>query len=132
MIILDTHTLIWWAHTPNRLPPKVRQLIDRERSLGGVFISSISIWEFNLLVKSGRVNIKMDPESWAEEIENLNGITFIPVDNQIAAKSVNLPGSFHSDPADRIIVATARENGATLITSDQKIRAYKEVQTIWD
>ena len=75
--------------------------------------------------------LTMDVESWLEKVENLPGIQFVPVDTAIARKSVMLPDTLHSDPADRIIIATSRQLGATLITSDQKIRSYKHVKTLW-
>ena len=78
-----------------------------------------------------KISLNLDLDRWIEKVEKLPFLRFIPVNNQIAQKSVNLPGVFHSDPADRIMVATAREKGAVFITSDEKIRKYQHVQTIW-
>ena len=73
----------------------------------------------------------LDTDIWIEKITSLPYVQFIPVDNSIAAKSVTLPGEFHNDPADRMIITTAREKGVVLITADERIRQYAFVQTLW-
>jgi len=75
--------------------------------------------------------MKMDTESWLVEAEKIPAISFIPIDVEIAIKSANLPGTFHKDPADRMIVALARHLALPVVTADQKILAYQHVQTIW-
>jgi PIN domain nuclease of toxin-antitoxin system len=131
MIILDTHVLVWWISNPEKLSPKVRQLIEKEMSKGVIHISSISVWEIYLLVKKERLQFAMDTDEWLKQIESLPFVAFIPVDNTIAAMSVMLPGEFPNDPADRIIVATAREKGTPLVTMDERIRKYPHIKTIW-
>lgn len=131
MTILDTHVLIWWISDPDKISQKVKRLINKEIKNGKIGVSSISVWEIYMLVKRGRLKLSMDTDKWVEKIENLPFIEFIPVNNKIASSSVNLPGQFHLDPADRMIVATARERGATLLTSDQKIRKYPSVKSLW-
>ena len=131
MILLDTHALLWWVNDPKKLSFKAAKKINEEKAEGIIFVSSISVWEISLLIKKNRLGLNLDAQDWFKEIETLPFIQFVPIDNHIAAKSVNLPGEFHSDPADRIIVATAREKGADLVTSDEKIRKYQHVQTIW-
>ncbi|MBI2593357.1 type II toxin-antitoxin system VapC family toxin [Candidatus Daviesbacteria bacterium] len=131
MILIDTHVLLWWIGDRKKLSLKATKIFSEQSQQGLIFVSSISIWEICLLLKKKKISLLMDTESWIEQIEKLPYIQFVPVDNRIAAKSVNLPGQFHSDPADRIIVATAREMGAVLVTSDDKIRKYPHIQTIW-
>lgn len=131
MIILDTHVFIWWVSNSEKLPKKLKDLIKGEREKGSVLISSISIWEIYMLIKKGRLELTVDTDSWLEMLENIPKLTFIPVDNQIASKSTNLPGDFHGDPADRMIVATAAILGATVITADEKIRKYAFINSIW-
>jgi len=132
MIALDTHVLMWLVTSPEKLSQKAQKLINREvKSAKPLLVSSISIWEICILVKKGRLKLSMDVDAWLEKIENLPFLQFIPIDNKIAAKSVNLPGKFHDDPADRIIVASARESGAALVTSDQRIRKYSHIQSVW-
>ncbi|OGG20185.1 twitching motility protein PilT, partial [Candidatus Gottesmanbacteria bacterium RIFCSPHIGHO2_02_FULL_40_13] len=95
------------------------------------YVSAISVWEIAMLAVKRRLVFTMDMDTWLDKVENLPGIQFVPVDTAIARKSVMLPGTLHPDPADRIIIATSRQLGATLITSDQKIRSYKHVRTLW-
>jgi len=73
----------------------------------------------------------MEAEDWIARSESLPFLDFVPVDNRIAIRSTRLPGSFHADPADRIIVATTLLLGATLITKDDKLRRYPHVDTLW-
>lgn len=84
-----------------------------------------------MLVQKGKLQLIMDIDSWLETIASLPYFQFIPVDNKIAAKSVSLPGEFHADPTDRIIVATAREKGIALVTADERIRKYSQVKSVW-
>ena len=131
MIVLDTHALVFWVSDPNKLSSKARSTINQALKKKTVYVSAISVWEIAMLVTKERLMLTMDVESWLEKVENLPGIQFVPVDTAIARKSVMLPDTLHSDPADRIIIATSRQLGATLITSDQKIRSYKHVKTLW-
>jgi PIN domain nuclease of toxin-antitoxin system len=82
-------------------------------------------------VKRERLSISTDVNSWLATVNEIEALRFVPVDNEIALKAVELPGEFHKDPADRMIVATARALAAPLITKDQKIRDYAHVKTIW-
>lgn len=131
MIVLDTHTLIWWVDSPQKLSAKVRKTIDEEKTKEkSILVSSISTLEIYLLIKKGKLELTNYPDVWLEKIERLRSILFVPVDNKIAAHSVNLPDFQHKDPADRIIIATARLFGATLLTADEKILKYKNVKSI--
>lgn len=131
MILLDTHVWVWWLGRPEQLSRAARQALQRNLATGSVGISSFSVWELALLVERKRLRLAVDLGAWVAETERIRGVTFHPVDNGIALHSVNLPGSFHPDPADRILVATARRLGATLVTGDAKIRKYPHVKTLW-
>lgn len=132
MIILDTHTLIWWASGEGaQLSAAALQAIDSETDGGKILVSSISAWELAMLVAKGRVALSMDVGEWLSVVSQIEALSFVPVDNEIAVKSTELPGEFHKDPADRIIVATARKLAVPLVTADAKIRAYPHVRTIW-
>lgn len=132
LIVLDTHVLIWWASgQAAELSRKGRAAIDHEAAGGEILVSSISAWEIAMLVERGRLQLSMDVEQWLRVIGEIEAVRFVPVSNRIAVKSVALPGDFHQDPADRLIVATARDLAATLITADEKIRQYPHVATIW-
>ncbi|OGG14990.1 twitching motility protein PilT [Candidatus Gottesmanbacteria bacterium RIFCSPHIGHO2_01_FULL_39_10] len=131
MILLDTQALIWLTGDKKKLSLKALRYIEKSISKKEIFVSSFSIWEISLLVKKGRLRLSTDIESWIQQIEDLNIFKFIPVNNEIAIKSVFLPGSFHQDPADRIIIATALVYGASIVTSDRRILKYPQAQTIW-
>ena len=84
-----------------------------------------------MLVAKQRLHLSMDVSAWLATAATIEGIRFVAVDMEIALKSTELPGEFHKDPADRIIVATARRFGLALVTADEKIRAYPHVKTFW-
>ncbi|GHT91305.1 twitching motility protein PilT [Betaproteobacteria bacterium] len=132
MIVLDTHALIWWATGDvTRLTPPALQALEHETGGGTIMVSSISAWELAMLVAKGRLTLQMDVSRWLSLVNQIEAVSFIPVDNEIAVSSTTLPDAFHKDPADRIIVATARKYAAPLVTADEKIRAYPHVHTIW-
>ena len=131
MIILDTHTWLWWVSNPENLSLPARKIIDSTVENDVILISSISAWEVALLVAKRRLQLTIEVSDWIAKSERLPFVKFIPIDNSIAVKSVSLPKPFHSDPADRIIVATATTIGASLITKDERILNYPHVETIW-
>ena len=131
MIVLDTQAWVWWACAPEKLSRRASRLIESELRSANVLISSFSVWELAMLVAEGRLQFALDLAEWMAECEKIPGLRFMPVTNAIALASVNLPGKFHPDPADRIIVATARHVAARIVTSDSKIRAYPHVKTVW-
>jgi PIN domain nuclease of toxin-antitoxin system len=131
MIVLDTHALVWWIAGDATLSKKAKAAIDKEMAGGDIIISSITAWEIAMLVERDRLFLSMDVGSWLATVAEIEAIRFFPVDVEIAMKSVDLPGEFHKDPADRMIVATARKLAIPLVTKDEKIRAYAHVKTIW-
>jgi len=130
MIVLDTNSLIWWVGASNRLSKKAGSAIEKAREEKALYISSISVWEIYTLVKKRKLELDTLLDNWLENIEELSFVHFVPLDNKIAVQSVMLPDFSNSDPADRIIIATAQIMGATLITSDKRILKYKHVQTL--
>ncbi|MGI9289081.1 MAG: type II toxin-antitoxin system VapC family toxin [Pseudomonadales bacterium] len=132
MIVLDTHTLIWWVDGSAQLSASAKRLINKTLKDGGeVIVSSMSAWEVAMLISRGRLVLSMDVDSWLDEVARIDGVRFMPVDNEIGVKSTQLPGRFHKDPADRMIVATARKLSVPLVTADDKIQQYEHVKTIW-
>jgi len=133
LIVLDTHALIWWVSGSRKLPPVTKQLLDAETDPSGeVHVSAISAWEIAMLVRAGRLELTLDVSDWIAKCEAAPFIRFVPVDNRIALRSVELPSFPHSDPADRIIVATALTLGASLVTSDKRLASYDPIRTIWN
>jgi PIN domain nuclease of toxin-antitoxin system len=130
MILLDTHVWWWALNEPKKLSNKAYKII-KDNPPNQRAIASISIWEFAMMVSTGKVEIRIPPDQWLEQAVNKTGIEVFDLSPKVAAESCNLPGDFHKDPADRIIAATARINDLTLITKDKKIIDYPYVKTIW-
>lgn len=131
MIVVDTHVLVWWVSGNARLSTAAIQAIESGLRDDGVVASSISAWEIAMLVAKGRLELSIDISRWLELATEIEGFRFVPIDNSLAVQSVMLPGEFHADPADRMIVALARQLGASLVTADAKIASYPHVATIW-
>lgn len=130
MILLDTHILIWWVSNDKQLSKSASKAIEQELIDGEIIISSITAWEIAMLVAKNRLVLAMDVETWLTTIAQIEHVRFHAVDNEIAVKSANLSDDFHKDPADRMIVATARKLGCALVTADEKILNYRHVKTI--
>ena len=132
MLLIDTHVLVWWVGGTGDLSSLAQQSMEQTLAdEGEICISSISAWEIAMLLRKGRLLLSMDVESWLDEVSAIEGVRFLPVDNDIAVKSATLPGDFHNDPADRMIVATARKLAVSLVTADEKILEYEHVSTLW-
>ena len=132
MIVLDTHVLIWWVNGDERLSARARKAIEKEMTGDGqILVSAISAWEIAMLVAKGRLALTMDIDDWLATVASIEGVVFVPVGADVAVQSVRLPGEFHPDPADRMIVALARHHSVPMVTSDAKIQAYPHVKTVW-
>ena len=133
MIVLDTHSWIWWLSAPEKLSRKAQKLIERNLGDVQVRVSSISVWETVMLLARARLSFETDFPGWRSVALTVTGVKFHAVDNAITYQAVNLPGAFHADPdpADRMIVATAMGLGATLVSGDRKIQEYSYVKAIW-
>ena len=131
MILLDTHAWVWFVSSPDRLSQPAADAINDAILKKSVLISSISVWEVALLVKRNRLRLSIDVRDWITGSESLPFFSFVPIDNEIALKSVQLSPPLPKDPADRIIIASAIVKGATLITKDNKIRTVPDVETLW-
>jgi PIN domain nuclease of toxin-antitoxin system len=129
MIILDTHIWVWWLHGDEQITSTQAEIIKaNETDIIGV--SAISAWEIAKLVEYNRLELPCPLQEWFYEALNYPGIRLIELTPEIAIESTKLPGEFHRDPADQIIVATARLYDSSLITSDTKILKYPYVNII--
>lgn len=133
MIVLDTHAVLWWVNGDSQLSQNALAAIEQElRGDGGVIlISAITAWEIALLLEKGRITLSMGIDDWLDTVEEIEGVRIVPVDIATAVESTRLPGEFHKDPADRMIVALARHYNAVLVTADEKINDYRHVKTVW-
>jgi PIN domain nuclease of toxin-antitoxin system len=123
MLILDTHALYWWV---NRTPDKLGQLqIDAIETAESLAVSAMTCWEMAWLVERGRIVLQLPVSDWLDQVEK-NGVAIIPVTRAIAERAVSLP-KHHKDPVDRIIIATAVENQAQLVSVDGRFPGYLEL-----
>ncbi len=129
MIILDTHIWVWWVHGDERLTSTQAEIIKtNETDIIGV--SVISAWEIAKLVEYNRLELPCPLHEWFYEALSYPGVRLIELTPEIAIESTRLPGEFHRDPADQVIVATARLYDLPLITSDTKIVKYPYVNSV--
>jgi PIN domain nuclease of toxin-antitoxin system len=129
MIVLDTHVWIWWVHGDERLTKTQLEIIETNES-GLIGVNAISCWEIAMLVERGRLQLASSLEEWFEQALSYPGVELLELTPEIAIESTRLPGEFHRDPADRIIVATARTYSCHLVTSDRKLLSYPHVETV--
>lgn len=123
-ILLDTHVWIWLMEGSVELNSKQQQTINEAARHNVVAIAAISVWESAMLVQKGRIKLEKPLLAWVQEALALPGVELKPLTPEIAVESSQLPDRFHGDPADRLIVATARVHQLTLLTHDQKILDY--------
>lgn len=129
--LLDTHTWVWWHMRPSSLSRKVKGLIADPDRYEELLLSAISVWEFCKLLEKGRLGISCDPEEWLATALAVPKLRLVPLSPPIAYRSTVLPPPVSSDPADQIIIATAREENATILTKDAVMRRYTHVRTVW-
>ena len=125
LLLLDTHCWIWaqLGLVQNLSRAALQSMKDAERE-GSLRISVISIWELAMLESKGRIALPMNVRTWVDRALSKPGISVAPLTPEIAIESVHLPGELHGDPADRMLVATARVLGATLATKDAQLIRY--------
>ncbi len=129
-LLLDTHVWIWLLDDPDRLSPPAAAAINAG-GVGACGVSDISAWEVARKESLGKLSLAMACRAWLCRAAAAPGIMMLRVDPEVAWESCHLPGAFHRDPADRIIVATARLRGLRLVTCDRKLLDYPHVETIW-
>jgi len=123
MLILDTHALYWWV---NRTPDKLGQSqIDAIETAETLAVSAMTCWEMAWLVAHGRIVLQLPVSDWLNQVEE-NGVVVLPVSRSIAERAVSLP-EHHKDPVDRIIIATAVEHQAQLLSVDERFPDYQEL-----
>ncbi len=129
MIALDTHIWVWWVHGDFRLTTQQNQWLQQYESQG-LGVSAISCWEVAKLVEYKRLTLPCSVGDWLRQALAYPGVQLLELTPEIAVESTQLPGAFHRDPADQIIVATARIYNCALLTSDTKILTYPHVNIL--
>ncbi len=129
MVILDTHTWLFWVNdNTEMLGKEALNSLQNEDVLG---ISVISCWEVGMLVNKQRIALNNDIQDWIDQALNYPKMELVELTPQIAVLSTRLPGNFHGDPADRIIVASSLKNNCSLISKDKQIHDWGHVKVIW-
>lgn len=119
--LLDTHVLLWWFETDSRLPKSHRKVINKADPNEPLLVSDITLWEIAVLFELGRIKLTLPLRDWLDRAVAPPLVQCCPISPAIAAEVASLPSTFHRDPADRIIVSTARILGALLLTCDDRI-----------
>lgn len=127
-LLLDTHVWFWALQSPEKLGGVCRASLQRPDNK--LTIATISTLELGQLVGSGRIEVKGTLEAWVRRGTKELGLQSVELSHAIALLAYTLPGPFHKDPADRIIVATAIDQGMTLVTADERILAYGRVMAL--
>ena len=126
--LLDTHAWIWWVDQDPRLGAKAIAALDALPRTERPYLADISLWEVAMLVERGRLALDLPLEEWLEAAAHPRSVRIVPVDPRIAAEVAALPGGFHRDPADRLIVATSRVLQLPVLTHDKLIAASRLVR----
>lgn len=130
MILLDTHVLIWWVNGdhPNLSGAALAAIEDGHQTR---LVSAISCWEVAMLMQQGRLGLSMDLERWLALLDAIPRLRLVPLSPAVAVAATRLPEPFHADPADRFLVAQARDLAVPLVTADSTIRAYPHLHSLW-
>lgn len=125
-LLLDTHIWIWSINGDKKLSKSFQAAFERASTTQGILLSPISIWELGMLVEKKRLEIDMDVLDWVEQALDIPGLGLSSITPRIAIHSTRLTGDIQGDPVDRLLIATAMEEGAVLITCDRKILSFAE------
>lgn len=129
--LLDTHSWLWWVTGDQRLSRRAKSEVAGAARRGELWLSMISIWEIAKKVEKGNLGFDRPLVPWLEAAMTVEGLRLWELTPPILVESCRLPQPFHGDPADQMIVASARHHGAILVTKDDRIRRYEHVQTLW-
>lgn len=131
MILLDTHAWLWLCLDPRKLSTAATRAIRQAVNDGGLAIASITLWEVAMMVARGRVIPQGTPEAWLDALIDRSGVVVKEITPVVATLATHFPADFPSDPADRLIAATARADGLALVSRDAALRASPVVETVW-
>lgn len=129
-VLLDTHILLWWFEEGSRLSGVQQKTLEAASSELPLYVSEISLWEIATLLELRRIRLQLPLRDWLDKATSPPLVRRFGMTPAVAAEVAALPESFHRDPADRILLATARVLGAHLMTQDQRIIRAQLVPTI--
>ncbi len=121
-VLLDTHVWLWWLLGSLRLPANERTALNRVAARGGVRVAAVSLWEAQMLHAKRRLTLDRPFDGWIRDAAATGVVQIVPLDVDVVIALDRLPPAFHGDPADRLIVATARAFDLPLATHDRTIR----------
>ncbi len=124
MLVLDTHTWVWFIQGSEKLKAPTIKMIESAIKTRTLYVAAISQWELAMLIKKSRIILNEPALSWMQNAMQSLNLKILPLTADIAIESTELPGEFHGDPADRMIVASARIHQLTILTRDAKILEY--------
>lgn len=125
-VLLDTHVFVWIMNDKPLLTKEFKKSFEFVFKKHGALLSPMSVWEIGMLVDKKRIDLDMDVLEWVNRALELSGMFLCPITPRIAILSSRLPGEIHFDPVDRLLIATAHEENAVLVTCDKKILRYGE------
>ena len=129
--LLDTHAWVWWVTGDRRLSAAARRAIERGQARGDLSLSLISVWEVAKKVEKAQLVLDRPVDQWLDLAVEQPGLHLLELTRPILVESCRLPAPFHGDPADQLVVATARDRDAAIITKDERIRGYAHVRSVW-
>ncbi len=127
MIVLDTHIWIWWVQGAPEITADLALKIAKHED-SGLVVSAISLLEISRAVALSGLRLPIDVDEWLRIACSYPGVQVAPLDQAVTVEAYRLPGAFHKDPADRLIVSTARIRDCEILTLDEKILAYPHVR----
>ena len=127
MIVVDTHTMVWWILEPERISAAAVSAIDSTDIIG---FAAISCWEVGMLSRRNRISLGREPRAWLRRIVEAHNVSILPITIEVGIRAAELHETLR-DPIDCLIAATALTHNAPLITKDDRIRTSGVVETIW-
>ncbi|HEV3217390.1 MAG TPA: type II toxin-antitoxin system VapC family toxin [Vicinamibacterales bacterium] len=129
--LLDTHAWVWWVTEDPRLSGRAKATIEKSQREDALWLSLISIWELAKKVEKDQLVLDRPLDQWLDLAMTAQGLHLAELTRPILVESCQLPQPLPGDPADQIIVATARHHEAVLVTKDRKLRDYSHVRSVW-
>lgn len=129
-LVLDTHILLWWMDGAEKLSREQRRFLSKVDEDSPALVADITLWEIATLLELNRIRLSLPLREWLDRATAPPRVECVPITPAVASEVASLPASFHRDPADRIIVATARVHGARLLTRDERIIDAGLVETV--
>jgi PIN domain nuclease of toxin-antitoxin system len=128
LVVLDTHAWIWWVTQSKKLSRRAKRAIESARQVG---LPAACCWEMAMLVAAGRLKLDREVRQWVRDAMDVPRLLWLELSPDIAVSAGSVAASFHGDPIDRMVVATALELRAPLISADDKLAGWPGLETIW-